>query len=106
MVSTKPAHGGAQTTELTIDLIAEGIHRPGDPEHVEATITLDANRTLQVELETGEAYADWRVDARIVNRSLEATYAVRDGSGVDGDLPHWVTDALEIVGDRLEIDQR
>lgn len=103
MASKPPAHGSsAQTTEIDVDLIAEGIQTGGDPDHAVATVSVDANSTLRVEIEAANEF-DWQLDARIVGGSLDVVRAFADGDSVfDDQIPIWVEKVGEVVGERLE----
>ena len=102
MASKPPAHGSsAQTTEIDIDLVAEGIGSPDEPDTATAVVSVDANSTLCVEISADDR-DDWTIDARVVTGDLEVRHAFRDGRGIDGAVPGWVMQVLEVVGDRLE----
>ncbi|QZX98714.1 hypothetical protein [Halobaculum rubrum] len=98
--SERPAHGsGAQTIEISVDLVAHGHDRDGVPRRVDVLVSTDANGTLQVEARTGEQFDDYRIDARVKLRNIEPRRAFRGGVGVDLDeLPAWV----ETIVDRAE----
>ncbi|ELZ38999.1 hypothetical protein [Halorubrum tebenquichense] len=101
MASSPPAHGsGAQTTEFTVDTIAEGIHSPGEPESVTATAEVEAAGGLLIAVETDTEFPDWRLDARIVNGDVEVRSGYREGERVD-EVPTWLARVLNVVGDRM-----
>ena len=102
MASKPPAHGSsAQTTEFDVDLIAEGIGGPDEPDLATAVVSVDANSTLRVEISADDE-ADWTIDARVKQADLKVRHAFRDGRGVDGGVPGWVLQVLGVVGERLE----
>lgn len=103
MASKQPIHSGsAQTKEFDVDLLAAGVHCPGDPEIVEATVSVDANATLRVEISASDR-DDWQLDARMINGSLDVLRGFRNGASVyDETIPSWVERVVDVVGERLD----
>ena len=103
MASKPPAHGNsAQTAEIDVDLVAEGVCTRGAPKHAAAVVSVVANSTLRVEIEAANKF-DWQLDARIVGDSLDVVRAFADGDSVfDDQIPNWVERVVGIVGERLE----
>lgn len=102
MASKQPAHGGAETSEFDLDLIADDVHRPGDPERAAVAISVDMNGALRVEISASEE-PDWQLDARMVDGDLDIVHAFRERDAVvDDEIPAWVERVAGAVGDRLE----
>jgi hypothetical protein len=103
MASKQPAHGSsAQTAEIDVDLVAEGIRGRGAPKHAAVTVSVDANSALRVEIEAANKF-DWQFDARIVDGSLDVIRAFADGDSVfDDQIPDWVKRVADVAGERLE----
>ena len=106
MASKQPAHGSsAQTAEIDVDLVAEGIGGRGAPKHAAVTVSVDANSALRVEIEAANKF-DWQFDARIADGSLEIGRAFNDGDGVPDDvIPNWVKRVGGVIVDRMEDDR-
>ncbi|MDZ5812407.1 hypothetical protein U4E84_13740 [Halorubrum sp. AD140] len=103
MASKQPIHsGGAQTKEFEINLVAAGLHNPGDPEVAEAVVSTDANATLRVEISASDR-DDWQLDVRRVDGSLDIIRSFHDGVSVHDDvIPQWIEHVVDVVGERLE----
>jgi len=102
MASKPPADGSsAQTAEIDVDLVAEGISGHGSPSHAEVVVSVDANSTLRVEIEAANE-CDWQLDARIVDDSIDVVRAFADGDSIfEDDVPDWVERVASVVGQRL-----
>lgn len=87
---------------MDVDLVAEGICTRGAPKHAAVVVSIDANSTLRVEISAANKF-DWQLDARIVGGSLDVIRAFADGDSVfDDQIPEWVKEVGEVVGERLE----
>ena len=102
MASRQPVHSGnAQTKEFGVDLVAEGIRGRRGPYHALAVVSVDANRTLRVEISAANEF-DWQLDARIVDGSLDVARIFCEGDSVPEDvIPAWVERVAGVVGKRL-----
>lgn len=88
--NNRPAHGSsAQVTELTVTLAGHGLDRPEAPDHVTVELSTDANNTLRIGVDPSGEFSSWRMDARIVRKSIEIVQTFRDGTATD-ERPHWM----------------
>ncbi|ELZ39608.1 hypothetical protein [Halorubrum tebenquichense] len=103
MASKQPAHGSsAQSKEIHVDLVAEGISGYRGPHHALAVVSVDANSALRIEISAANEL-DWQLDARIVDGSVEIGRIFCEGDSVhDDDVPNWVERVAGVVGERLD----
>ncbi|VTT86101.1 hypothetical protein DM2_2139 [Halorubrum sp. DM2] len=103
MASRQPAHGGsAQSKEIHVDLVAEGIREYRGPHHALAVVSVDANSSLRIEI-SAASELDWQLDARIAGGSVEVGRVFCEGDSVqDVDVPDWVERVAGVVGERLD----
>ena len=101
MASKPPVHGSsAQTTGVDVDLIAERISGPHDPDH--AAVSDGTLTALRIEISASDE-PDWQLDARIVDGDGDIRRGFRERVSVFGDeIPDWVEHVAAVVVERLE----
>ena len=102
MASKRPVHGsGGRTKEIAVDLVGEGIRTRSSPNHALATVSIDANSALRIEISAANQY-DWQLDVRIIGDSLDIGRVFCEGDTVrEDDVPAWVERVAGVVGTRL-----
>lgn len=106
MATNEETHGSsARTKKFDFDPAAHGVGADGVPDRATVLITLDANQTMQADVETDEER--WRFDVQVTMRGTNAIADVSrvfvDGSAGDLDeLPAWMDPLLIEIESRIE----